>query len=755
MSLNPYGDRHEYDIATLLSQFEEYKDAHGEECEYVKCEHRNADYSVLDRQQKAYYLYWRDELSQGRCLKSDRGYTKLRLCEIINSDMPPKDGLKELTLLKNNTRMHGTPEGEILSVMFDYCLIHDLDLPRVWMGKGSVRSFMTVSEIMAYPVNRIGRELMWYLSGGPNVKEDGVDDAKHACLFNDCLETIDRFLADNTGKGIEKTYSEGTVTEMYKVFQYLPYGNNKDYRITYEGLRTDGVFGEFMLGLFTYTRKVLCKEIGGKGPSTPSSFNKEFRGIVDRIAKEGFTPFDRTIKEWRGTDRMSMSSKEKMLVDVGAVLETKLGPADKPKAELIVDENAVKQHVSPHLKNDIERNWKIDVDEPQEYVPSGFTNPDYRSFSEPQRKYYSYWRGLTRKGLYGTIDRGYLWLYLCELANIQDDASKNLAQLMGLFEAYGKADEDNLIGRTCFQYALAHKLPVPSPAVFESNVTACMVMEQYLSGKDTNPDKNLLIFLSGITDKVITREFDEDCVGITCSFLRNAQSKLADTGSSIEAACGIERESTAIPLYENLKYFKEVRKARVSYSNYIYNGEFDDGLANIMKRAHSAVRMKRTGKPVKIDKFTAFGIDGKEIMETTVKDWYEARAVEEIKSKANSLVLDKEAVSGAESALKDVTRMMSTETEEIHEMPAAPLPTKEVSGSWKSLYEALGENERNYLKSALEGNAKAYLKENGLLMSKIEDSINGTAMDHVGDQIVENGIVFEDYAEDARSMLSV
>jgi len=753
MSLNPYGDRHEYDIQALLSQFEEYKDRHGEECEYVRCEHRNADYSVLDRQQKAYYLYWRDELSRGRCLKSDRGYAKLRLCELINSDMPPEEGLRELTLLKNNTRMHGMPEGEILSAMFDYCLVHDMDLPRIWMGKGSVRSFMTVSEIMAFPANRIGRELMWYLSGGPSIKEDGVDNLKHVTLFNDCLETIDRFLADNTGKGIEKTYSEGTVTEMYKVFQYLPYGKNKDYRVSYESLRTDGIFGEFLLGLYTYTRKVLCKEIGEKGPSTPSSFNKEFRGIVDRIASEGFTPYEKKTKEWRGTDRMSMSSKEKMLVDIGTSLENKFGPADKPKPELIIDENAVKQHVSPHLKNDIEVNWKVDVSEPQEYIPSGFTNPDYRSFSEPQRKYYSYWRGLTRKGLYGTTDKGYLWLYLCELVNIQDDASKNLSQLMGLFDAYGKADDDNLIGRTCFQYAVAHKLPVPSPAVFESNVTACLVMEQFLSGKDTEPDKNLLMFLSGITDKVIVREFDEDCMGITCMFLRNAQAKLAENGSSVDDACGIEKESTIIPLYENLKYFKDVRKTRATYSNYIYNGAFDDGLADIMKKTHSAVRMKRTGKPVKIDKFTVFGIDGKPIMDSTINAWYENKAVEEIKSRANSLVLDKDAVSGAESALKDVTRMMSTDSEEPDEAPAAPLPTKEISGSWKGLCDSLSESEKGYLRAALEGKAKAFLKDNGLLMSKVEDSINGHAMDSVGDQIVEDGSVFEDYAEDVHSML--
>ena len=287
MAFNPYEQRNEYNVQDLLSQIEEYKDRHGEECEYVRCEHRNADYSVMDRQQKAYYLYWRDELSRGTCLKSDRGYVKLRLCEIINSDMDPKDGMRELRLLFDNSRMHGMPQSDLAATMFDYAVVHDLDLPTMWMGKGSVRSFMITSEIMSFPTRRIGKELVWYLSGGPKMHADGVDSLRHISLFNDSLTAIDRFLMENTGKGVAQTYSEGMVTELYKVFLYLPYGKDKDYQITYEKLRTDGVFGEFMLGLFSYTRKVLCKDIGEKGPATPSSFNKEFRAIVDRIHEEG------------------------------------------------------------------------------------------------------------------------------------------------------------------------------------------------------------------------------------------------------------------------------------------------------------------------------------------------------------------------------------------------------------------------------------------------------------------------------------
>ncbi len=753
MAFTPYEQKKDYDVESLLSQIAEYKGRHGEECEYVRCEHRNADYSVLDRQQKAYYLYWRDELSNGNCLKSDRGYVKLRLCEIINSDMDPKDGMRELRLLYDNTRQHGMPQSELAAIMFDYAIVNDLDLPIMWMGKGSVRSFMVTSEIMSFPTRRIGKELIWYLSGGPKVHADGVDNLKHISLFNDSLTAIDRFLKENTGKGIAQTYSEGIFTELYKVFLYLPYGKDKDYQISYEKLRTDGVFGEFMLGLFSYTRKVLCKEIGEKGPATPSSFNKEFRGIVDRIASEGPDEYEKVQKEWRGTTRTSMSSKERALVDMGAALEAQYGTAEKPKPIMNIDKDAQKQHVSPHLKTDIERNWNVESKERYEYIPSGFTNPDYRSFQEPQRKFYVYWRDQTRKGNYGETDLGYLWLYLCELINVKEDPQRIMDQLVGLYRSYGSADEEHLIGKTCFEYSVVHKIAFPYPSIYESNMTACLVIEQFLKGLDTHPDKNLILFLSGINDKTMAREFDEDCVGITCSVLRSVEGLMEADGTTIEEFCDPEKVPSVINVFEGLKYFKEIRKARFSYRNYIYNAAFNDSLKEIAKNAFSAVRMKRTNKPVKINKFTAFGMDCKDVLTKAVSEWYEGKEIAEIKERASNLVLDREAVSGAESALKEVTKMMATE-----DVPDEPVtkpiePVRKIADSWKGLADALDEKQRGYLKAVLDGNGARFLKDNGLIITRVEDSINALSMDSVGDNIVENGEIFDVYVDDVKAIL--
>ncbi len=756
MAFDSYNKKPEYDVKELLSQIEQYKDVHGEECEYIRCEHRNADYSVLDRQQKVYYLYWRDELARGVCLKSDRGYVKLRLCEIINDRDDPRARMDELRLLYESTRMHGVPQSEIAMTMFDYSVANDLDLPIMWMGKGSFRSFMVTSELMTFPVKRVGKELAWYLSGGPKIHADGVDNMKHIRLFNDCLKEIDFFLHENTGKGVALTYTEGQATELYKVFAYLPYGGNKDYQITYERLRTDGIFGEFMLGLFTYTRKVLCKEIGEKGPSTPASFNKEFKKIVERVAQEGPSEHDPVMREYRGTVRNSMSSKERALVDMGASLERQYGTAEKPKPILNIDSDAPKQHVSPHLKNDIDRNWNIEVEEKQEYIPSGFTNPDYRSFNESQRKFYIYWRERAKKGLYGETDMGYLWLYLCELINIRDDPDFILDCLVGLKEAYGYADTENLIGHTCFDYAIVHKLPIPYPSIYESNITACRIMDHFLAGEDTKLDRDMLMFLSETKDKSVIKDFDEDCVGITGLFLRKAEEGLKDNGTCISEYCGLERCTESVPVYNGLKYFKEIRKARVEFNNYIYNAAFGDSLKSATKAAFGAVRLTRTNRPVKIAKFTAFGMDGKDIMTESVSEWFENKKVSEIKEIASNMELNREAIAGAESALKDVTRMMKVdyEEQERHDAPS-PAPAAPISPDdpWTALKDRLDRLQKGYLSAALSGKAIGYLKDHHTIMTKLEDAINALAMDTVNDIIVENGAVFEDYAEQVRSIV--
>jgi hypothetical protein len=295
---------------------------------------------------------------------------------------------------------------------------------------------------------------------------------------------------------------------------------------------------------------------------------------------------------------------------------------------------------------------------------------------------------------------------------------------------------------------------MPDPSLYESNVTACLVMQQFLDGKDARPDRSLLMFLSGISDRTMSREFDDDCVGMTCMMLRKIQSQMGEQGTTIEEHCDLEKTRAAVDVFGDLRYFSQIRRVRITYWNYIYNAAFDDSLKNIMKAAFSASRMKRTNRPVKIAKFTAFDMECKDLMKSAVDEWYEGKEVAGIKEMASNMVLDRDAVKGAESALRDVTKMMSSqqaEAEAPKEMPAMPETWKD--GTWDGLMGALTDIQKGYLRAVLDGRGRDFLSENRMNALKVEEAINTAAMDTVGDSIVEDGRIYDEYVDAVSSAL--
>jgi hypothetical protein len=106
--------------------------------------------------------------------------------------------------------------------------------------------------------------------------------------------------------------------------------------------------------------------------------------------------------------------------------------------------------------------------------------------------------------------------------------------------------------------------------------------------------------------------------------------------------------------------------------------------------------------------------------------------------------LDLEAIARAERDLDEVTRIMATGEEPEEEATAEE--TSEEPGGWGSFAESLTEAEAEYLRSALGNRLK---KKDG----SIEDSVNGKALEAIGDTVLEGGSIVEDYREDLEGIL--
>ena len=124
----------------------------------------------------------------------------------------------------------------------------------------------------------------------------------------------------------------------------------------------------------------------------------------------------------------------------------------------------------------------------------------------------------------------------------------------------------------------------------------------------------------------------------------------------------------------------------------------------------------------------------------------ESEAMEKRMREASRIVIDRDAVATAADDLTAVTGMMTVEDQvaEEHEPVHIQSPA---SGGWDALSASLDDVEKAYL---LKG--KAALTGTGRRPVEVEASINAKAMDAVGDAIVENGEVFEDYRDEILAM---
>ena len=161
-----------------------------------------------------------------------------------------------------------------------------------------------------------------------------------------------------------------------------------------------------------------------------------------------------------------------------------------------------------------------------------------------------------------------------------------------------------------------------------------------------------------------------------------------------------------------------------------------------------------------------------EAMEATVDAWVSGRerraAAERNRRDAMSIVLDKEAVSTAETDLEAVRTLVGTEDEDlpvtepgpsgsveepVTEPPATDGTQVAGKGGFPGLAHSLDDVQRGYLSACLDGDGDDFLRSSGRSRVSLEDSINEIAMDAVGDQVVQDGEVFQEYADDLRAVL--
>lgn len=209
-----------------------YFDCPGEKCEFAQFFSYMPQYSQLNKAQKSYYFYWRNEMRQGRYIKTDYSYLYLYVYEIINLPdvIEPERGVKLLCRLWREYRKALPRIDMYFSIWVrDYCLAHELPCP-INEIQDFIFDVIRISDFKEYyftSIGTTGRDGVWsliaYLSdydwhkGFRSITGEERDDAEYLRLsetYKTLLEGAMRVILPNVWDACMREKERGNLVKL-------------------------------------------------------------------------------------------------------------------------------------------------------------------------------------------------------------------------------------------------------------------------------------------------------------------------------------------------------------------------------------------------------------------------------------------------------------------------------------------------------------------------------------------------------------
>ena len=751
MSWNPFNDTYgrgnktdtAYFPADFRDQIEQYKDETRERTEYKESGYIRPDYSVLQGPRLDYYFWWRAQVDDGNLPQVDAGYAWLRAVELINSKDDPKEVMRRIVNFAKVCSKSMRLAPFVCSLPLDYALVHNLSLGSVPRERPFPKSQVLLTwDLTRHPIRMPDTDLLldsvfyrWY-----DVLD--TDESTMADIVCMSLAGIDEFTRSSTGKGVVR--STGCEWEMKDIFPYsgyADYSGAKHLSMPSVPLR-EGPFHD-LLEAIVKQAVALMREDGVRGPQVPKTFPKAYRRIVaaavdaavnddawDARVFRNPSPPEGDI--WRDDDLERPEDDEEPHVALRPIPNMEIG-------------------TPPMTTREIDSNWDLESDVLPPYVSSGRNKTSYRFMDEQQKAFYIGWRSQARKGRYTDTDRGYLWLYCVELINhdyVPDNIQDELERAVDAF--YDAFPPPRFLFRAAVDHALLHGMdtpPVPdadcSPALAYTKLRSDpigRISPDVARALADYPALSLEKYVRGyerLYSDVFTAAYRATDVYCYEKFHRRLYAMAFDA-----------KYKSQVRLYDELWYPKrltvDLTYLRIAGSvrlQGILDGTLKVCLRSVGKRIGRTHPRVPDMDPDMVDAIeeAISGVFGRIEKEDAL-----AKALRD----ASRIKIDRAAVESAESDLRVVTGLMATEEEEEPEESPFEASTGTVGDGWEALESALDAVEMDYLRYGNDA-----LKGTGRRPQAVEESINNKAMDAVGDAIMEDGTVFEDYEEDVRRML--
>lgn len=736
----------------LRRQLERFRGLSPVQCSFVRSPGKGSEFEALTDAQRSYYLWYRHRFMDGEFPASDIGYSKLLLIDLINDRSDTHRVMEALWHYRDARERDSRAYPGLYTVdeaMFCYAVANDLPIPRIrYLSEEWSRAAISEA-LLPYPEDLSG-DLLDVLTGGASSR----GDPKATALFNASLRPVDRFMRRRSGRGILETHCRGERTLAVGILAVSGLQDHYLYDpvVTVVYTDPDDSLPMFLGAMYRYCMTLVSRETGDMGTSVSSIFPKGLRRIVDEILAQE-------------DDSVPDGKPEPLSAAASGTPENLSRPVVRP---LPHDARYVP---GSSLRQAMQRFSGIPPVGVRAYVPSGCSTPEYARMDTAALEYYLYWREQARSGRYGETDDGYLWLYRCELINTDPDTGHALGQLAGLSRAYdgcfgrNQSNVRRIPGETYLDYALIRHPYGLDPTVRPGPVTSGVLLRMLLEGRDPPVCADNILTLADIgsskEDRGIRASFTDDCARIAARVIARINRICIDKGGQVSGFCGLRTGSEERSAFGGLRYYGDDSRIVLRLPSYADNQRFLEGTRTLVRTVVRAVQDR--GKPLR--PVWIYGAEASDIVAEETENWLSGKPSETpavvIMEEAPPTLIDRSAVDAAEEDLRRVTELMGTEQEDpADDREAVGVPSPDVLASsaadvrsmqddgdpWKAMAARLDKAERRYLRGILSGTPVA-------VSTMLEAFINDAAMDTVRDAIVENGRVYDEYADDIRRTL--
>lgn len=380
---------------------------------------------------------------------------------------------------------------------------------------------------------------------------------------------------------------------------------------------------------------------------------------------------------------------------------------------------------------------------PSDYVKSGIWTPSYRAMSPEALNYYLHWRENVRRGRFLKSDMGYIRLFVSELITFNKDPKNDLALMSRLVSEYKDVNilQIGTIGDACVCYAVLNKIPLPKVEIlrdrelimFQTYDALCTEGIGHLSVRNL---MNLFYIEADLSDDIPYDALYRRIISeIEVALSRN------DDGYRLKDTLKPTRSGSDV--YNGLIYYGNRRRFNVMYPKDLMTstvgGILRDALV-IMLCGCGCMR--------------AYSESDDDIVSITAINVTQGFLDGRIRLEDAGFSLDPELIEESQKDLDAVTRMMRVDDEPIEDtVPDVVEHTTEPATGWEGLSASLTDIMRGYIVSIMDGSSDSFLKRNGLRRTAIEKEVNTLAMDMVGDIILEDGTLIEDYLDEIEEMI--